>query len=321
MQVKTQRFSTEQVSPEYRAEYWRDVTRDSFVKLDFPELEKSFQGEILSRSFSNARLTTVETTKHAVRRRRTEISSDQEEVVLISLQRRGIGKIAQDGRSATLLPGDVVLYDSRRPYDLTFNDRVEQLIFSVDLESISARMPSLVDFTARRIDGAGTYARLVRTYLETLAAGMDENDALEVQPLSSNIMDLIAAAFVIEGGVDISRSTDKALKVYRIKSFIERNLHLPHLTVKMIADEMRTTPRYIHILFEEEGLSVSKFIYERRLLKCRDDLSSPAHASKTITEISFQWGFNDSSHFTRSFRSRFGMTPSEFRRMRTQTEI
>ncbi len=33
-----------------------------------------------------------------------------------------------------------------------------------------------------------------------------------------------------------------------------------------------------------------------------------------ISQIAFTWGFNDASHFTRSFRAKFDMSPREYRR-------
>jgi AraC-like DNA-binding protein len=33
-----------------------------------------------------------------------------------------------------------------------------------------------------------------------------------------------------------------------------------------------------------------------------------------VSEIAYRWGFNDLSHFNRSFRAHFAMTPREWRR-------
>ena len=36
-----------------------------------------------------------------------------------------------------------------------------------------------------------------------------------------------------------------------------------------------------------------------------------------LTEIAYRWGFNDSSHFSRSFKAAFGCTAREFRARET----
>ncbi|MCJ9728672.1 AraC family transcriptional regulator [Bradyrhizobium sp. PRIMUS42] len=34
-----------------------------------------------------------------------------------------------------------------------------------------------------------------------------------------------------------------------------------------------------------------------------------------MTDVALRWGFNDLSHFSRSFRRRFGMSPREYRNL------
>jgi AraC-like DNA-binding protein len=42
-------------------------------------------------------------------------------------------------------------------------------------------------------------------------------------------------------------------------------------------------------------------------------LSSPEAADRSVTDIAFACGFNDSSHFGRVFASHKGSTPSQWR--------
>ena len=67
------------------------------------------------------------------------------------------------------------------------------------------------------------------------------------------------------------------------------------------------------ILFHTAGITVGSFIRQRRLERCRADLSDPLRAGERITEIALRWGFNDMPHFSRVFRATFGATPSDFR--------
>jgi AraC family L-rhamnose operon transcriptional activator RhaR len=43
-------------------------------------------------------------------------------------------------------------------------------------------------------------------------------------------------------------------------------------------------------------------------------LSAPEAADRSITDIAFACGFNDSSHFGRVFASQMGMAPSRWRK-------
>ncbi|MCZ7593504.1 MAG: helix-turn-helix domain-containing protein [Hyphomicrobium sp.] len=72
--------------------------------------------------------------------------------------------------------------------------------------------------------------------------------------------------------------------------------------------------RYANDLLSGENSSVERYILHRRLERCRRALEDPLQAHRMIGEIAFGWGFSDLSHFTRRFRSAFGMTPSDCRR-------
>jgi len=56
--------------------------------------------------------------------------------------------------------------------------------------------------------------------------------------------------------------------------------------------------------------SVSEIIETRKLIEAKNLLIS---SDKTISEISFEIGYNEKSYFTNVFRKKSGQTPSEFR--------
>ena len=86
------------------------------------------------------------------------------------------------------------------------------------------------------------------------------------------------------------------------------------LTPTQIADACRMTTRYLHHLFSDELETVSRYIQRRRLEACARALACPAQRGRTVTSIAFDYGFNSPTHFGRVFRSRFGVTPREYRR-------
>ena len=98
-----------------------------------------------------------------------------------------------------------------------------------------------------------------------------------------------------------------------IKSDVLRNLDDPEMTVSMVASRQGVTPRYIHMLFEMEGIRFSAFVLDQRLTLAHRMLCDPHCASLTVTTIAFSVGFGDLSYFDRTFRRRFGKTPSDLR--------
>jgi AraC-like DNA-binding protein len=60
------------------------------------------------------------------------------------------------------------------------------------------------------------------------------------------------------------------------------------------------------------GTSPHRYLLMRRLEFARDRM----HDDRPLAEIAFDAGFADQAHFTRAFRSAFGLTPARYRRLR-----
>lgn len=81
----------------------------------------------------------------------------------------------------------------------------------------------------------------------------------------------------------------------------------------MIARLLGVSPRYLRLLFEAEGRSVREYVTEQRLKRAFDLLRDPRQASRRIIDIAYDAGFSDIGTFNRTFRKRFGRTPSDVR--------
>lgn len=99
----------------------------------------------------------------------------------------------------------------------------------------------------------------------------------------------------------------------RVIRYIDRHFDQPTLTPTRLASVHGISLRYLHLLFAQRGHTVSSWIRERRLEYCCQVLAN-AHPSLGVSEIAFRAGFKDSSHFSRAFRQRFGVSPTEHRR-------
>jgi AraC-like DNA-binding protein len=105
----------------------------------------------------------------------------------------------------------------------------------------------------------------------------------------------------------------RAARLRAIKADIGRHFCEPGLSIDAIAMRHSVTPRYVRKLFHEEQTTFSDFVLFLRLERSRQLLRSPARAISTIASIAHACGFNDLSYFNRTFRRRYGLTPSEFR--------
>ena len=85
------------------------------------------------------------------------------------------------------------------------------------------------------------------------------------------------------------------------------------VSVAEIARRHRVTRRYVHKLFENEGITFSSFILGQRLSRVHRLLSDPHLADRSISSMAFDVGFGDLSYFNRTFRQRYAATPTEIR--------
>lgn len=101
-----------------------------------------------------------------------------------------------------------------------------------------------------------------------------------------------------------------------MQTHVLANLADPGLDIASIAEALRVSPRYVHGAFEGTGWTAKRWIRHRRLVEWRKAIRSEAPVPRTLTEIALDWGFGDPSHFTRSYKSAFGVSPSAERRAR-----
>jgi AraC-like DNA-binding protein len=91
----------------------------------------------------------------------------------------------------------------------------------------------------------------------------------------------------------------------------------PALCPAKVVAHFGVSVRYLHKVLEEGSRSFGRLSLERRLERCAKDFARADADPGTITEIALRWGFNDMSHFSRTFRQRFGKTPRDYCGART----
>jgi AraC-like DNA-binding protein len=106
-----------------------------------------------------------------------------------------------------------------------------------------------------------------------------------------------------------------------VKNYIEEHLEDAALTPGVIAHANGISLRYLHQLFRSMEMSVSEWLRMRRLQRCYELLTSPEHATRSITDIAYSVGFSSSSHFSNLFRAAFGVRPSDVRGMQLGAEL
>jgi AraC-like DNA-binding protein len=132
-------------------------------------------------------------------------------------------------------------------------------------------------------------------------------------------LELVTATYAASLGPPPLRGTKARASAYR--AHIASRLGEGDLTPAAVAAHFGISERYLRAVLRADGESFSVNLLRARLARCAEELAKPAALTRTITEIAFDAGFNDATHFGQAFKRRFGMTPTTYRRRATHREI
>jgi len=96
-----------------------------------------------------------------------------------------------------------------------------------------------------------------------------------------------------------------------LKAAVLKNLNKANLTIENVARANGLSPRQAQRMFASSGTTFTEFVLEQRLLLSRQLLLRESARNRKVSDIAFTAGFNDLSYFHRSFKKRFGVTPSD----------
>ncbi|MBR1217424.1 helix-turn-helix domain-containing protein [Bradyrhizobium sp. U87765 SZCCT0131] len=97
-----------------------------------------------------------------------------------------------------------------------------------------------------------------------------------------------------------------------IEATIRDNLARPDLSPDWLAAQLDLSRASLYRLFASHG-GIMRYVQERRLLAVQAALSDPLEMRR-LSRLSADFGFKSEAHFSRSFRSRFGVTASDYRK-------
>jgi AraC-like DNA-binding protein len=218
------------------------------------------------------------------------------------------------GRELILHPGDATLTTYAEPKAMLRMHRGFAL--RLPRAALAPLVPNIDDALWRLIPGRTGALKLLVSYLGVLG----DDEALATPELRRLVVTQVhdIAALAIGATRDAAEVAEgggvRAARLRAVKSDIIANLGDCALTIAAVAQRQRATTRYIHKLFESEGITYSEFVLGQRLLRGHRTLSDPRFAGRPVSTIAFESGFGDLSYFNHAFRRRYGATPSEVRR-------
>ncbi len=306
------RFTTNAYPREQRQDAWRFALQR--VSLEVLGTAEELYGELVSFT-SGQGIQFVRVTGNG-QRLAIDMAQDAPSFWLVLLLEGRLG--ATQGTTAIELSEGDILYgggSARTQIDLNGEHRF--LLVKVPHALPALRSRSALPSQISNLIADEAIGRMLSALLRSVADTIVDVSDDQIRPVELALPEFIAATLLDKAPVKElgGAAGARAAILERVFQSIEMRLSDPNLSIHQIAAEHRISPRYLQKLFESAGESFSQFVKFRRLERCRLDLGSPLHAQRSISEILFQWGFNDSASFSRAFRERYGMSPREYRKV------
>ncbi|MFE7629933.1 helix-turn-helix domain-containing protein [Kocuria sp. NPDC057446] len=289
-----------------------------FVPLEVNTTERvSFRARIDHRPAEHVGVSHIRATRHVVEHDVPPGASGG--AVKFGLQLGGTCTVEQDGRTAALRPGDMVLYDTDRPYRLEFPQEARLLVLMLPGSGLELPRRAVGTATATRLPGDEGVGALAADFLGGLADRMHVLTGRSAGHLGRSAVDLVGALLAEradeQAGDRVGEHAAGGTEALRTaaRTFVEDRLADPELGPPMVAAHLFLSVRRLHEVFQDEEHTLSAWIRHRRLQQCRRALLDPAHAHRPVSRIGAAWGFPDAAHFSRVFKQEFGLSPAQFR--------
>ncbi|WP_456043942.1 AraC-like ligand-binding domain-containing protein [Streptomyces nigra] len=312
-------LTTASVPDQEKVAYWNDVVSRTLVPMTVaPRGDGPFDGRIATHRLGYLQVSTLEADAERVSRTPALITRSPEPLMAVGVQITGTATFVQDGRRAEVGEGDLVMYDTTRPYSFDYPQRFIAHVFQLPRHTLGVAESDVRRVTGDVIGTRDGVGAVLLPFLATLASTAGSYPAAVANRLAGNVVELFATLIAERAHpADTGPDTARSQFVGRIREHIDRNLGDPDLSPESIARVFHISIRYLHRLFEGEGITVARLIQQRRLEECSRELARRARTAPTVSSVARRWGFVNPAHFSRTFRAAYGVSPRDWRSAHT----
>ncbi len=300
---------------------WREQYARCMLKLDFEPVPDTLLQVSTKPIFDDIRIAQSSFSPGFTIRDAELIKDGDDSFALLISQSKRID--VRKWRSFQLGCGDAALMRISDPGLLGSAESFKYVAMLVPFTELQARVADVGTMVAERVPRSSEALQLLHAYIRTIEKGRLATLPQAHDIIRRHIIDLIGLS--VSTHRPLGESDLSAVAAGRLNAaleYIAANFREPELSLESAARSQGISSRYLQRLLEKSGTSFIAQVNELRLMSAFVLLSDTSLAAWRISQIAFHAGFSDISHFNRTFKRRYGASPSEVRdRMRPERPI
>jgi AraC-like DNA-binding protein len=290
---------------------WRDWAASTIAPIDVTVFDADdFSARWTSRGVGQLRMLQLHApAQRVVHTGRDGSAGRASPTIQLVYARRGALHTRMAGRSFTVEPGQFVMLDNTRFYQMEMATPHEAVDLMMPLSWLEKHLPDPESLLARPISATQGWGAPLGSLIETMVNGLDESPL--PRPL---IAEQVGALLALATGFhDAPPSRHRGQLARAILRRIESDYADPDLSPDSLAADFGISRRYLQALLAATGTSFVQELNATRLDRASALLTDPRARGLSLGEIAFRCGILDPGYFARLFRKRFGVTPSQWR--------
>jgi AraC-like DNA-binding protein len=311
--VQKSLFSTAHVPPHLRFDVWKESIATIFdVERPYASNDDDFDASLGSFLIGDqVMFSRCETRAQRFERSPLKVARDNLDYYLIQTHLSGRQSIRRASREAEAGPGDLLIIDLADAHSAMTTDFVN-LSIVVPRRLLAPLLQQPDSQSGRVLPRDHALTSLVVKHLHTLAGLVPVMSPEEAGKTIEPTINLLAAALNSNADATPVDGGSVAMSLLmRAKVEIEKNLH-ENFSVEGLCYKLGISRASLYRLFEPLG-GVRAYVQECRLRRCAEAIMAPQRTNRHIYEIAYRWGFSNEAHFSRAFKRRFGVSPSQAR--------
>lgn len=304
------------VRPDDSFDYWHQVTCRNYSVTNCRAVpDKDFSGQVASQQIGGLAFSDISSRigggrELVIKREPVHIRRDGRQEVFLWLCHGGSIGFAQQGLNTMSRPGDMFIMDQAQPFTLVFGAYSSATLLIADRHAFSLRGVDVGRLAGKNIEADQRWARILANVQDDVRMGAANASPEQYATLENMMLDVCSSVLQLafHNTPPLHDARHRVSRLNQIKAYLRRNLGDAEIDNEKIARSANMSVRTLLRLFAEEGTTPMRWLIQERLLASRQAIE--AGQFERVTDVAYAFGFVSLSHFSRSFKAVFGVSPN-----------